>query len=266
MGYKQLKIPIVDSSGNPAWPEMFPMQKIHELEQVVGKRYFSAQMMLEYIAEERIHLDPGAINFYTDDFDRRLARIGHHDISSVSFYWDPSSGRANSDGSVCVLVYRDDKNRTAFIHDILYMVVSDDDLYPLANQCDTVLDFMQKHNLTKIAIEINGLGNALPEIIRTHALNKHRSINIMQISNHVKKETRILNAIEPILTTGHLYMREHIKKTALLSEMLAWTPIGSAEHDDGLDAIAGALAVNPWPIRPVNYISKPIHANTDFKI
>ena len=266
IGYKQLKIPIIDDAGKPAWPEMFPIEKIHELENTVGPRYFSSQMMLEYVAEERVRLDPGAINFYNDDFNSHLARIGNHDISGVCFYWDPSSGKTNSDGSVCALIYRDDKNRTAFVHDILYMTVYDNDLYPLANQCDTVLDFMQKYNLTRIAIEINGLGNALPEIIRTSALKKHIPINITQISNHVKKETRILNAIEPILNTGHLYMHEHIKKTMLLSEMLAWAPIGSIEHDDGLDAIAGALAMNPWPIRPTNYNNKQIHANTEFKI
>ena len=256
----------MDSAGNPAWPEMFPLEKIHELEQIVGPRHFSAQMMLEYIAEERVHLDPGAINFYCDDFDCHLARIGAHEISGVSFYWDPSSGRTHSDGSVCALIYRDDKTRSVFIHDVLYMTVSDDDLYPLANQCAMILDFMRKHNLTRIAIEINGLGNALPEIIRTTALKQRLPINITQISNHTKKETRILNTIEPILSTGHLYMHEKIKKTMLLSEMLAWTPIGSVEHDDGLDAVAGALAINPVPIRPANYAKKQIHANTEFNI
>jgi len=52
----------------------------------------------------------------------------------------------------------------------------------------------------------------------------------------------------------------------LLSEMLAWTPIGSTEHDDGLDAVAGALMMNPGTIRPVTFGNKLIHANTDFKI
>ena len=265
-GYKQLKIPILDNTGNPAWPEVFPLQKIHELENTVGARHFSAQMMLDYVPDERIHLDPGAINFYCDSFDNRLARIGAHEISGVSFYWDPSSGHANSDGSVCALVYRDDKNRNAFVHDILYMTVNDDDLYPLRNQCDAVIDFMQKYNLIKIAVETNGIGNALPEIIRTNAIQKHIPINISPISNHIKKETRILNAIEPLLTTGHLYMHERIKQTMVLSEMLAWSPMGSKEHDDGLDAIAGALLLTPMPIRPVNYNQRPIRANTEFKI
>ena len=265
-GYNQLKIPIIDSAGNPAWPEQFPLEKIHELEKIVGARHFSAQMMLEYVSEERIHLDPGAINFYRDDFDFHLARIGEHEISGVALYWDPSSGRANSDGSVCALVYRDDKNKTVFVHDILYMTVKDEDLYPLANQCETVLLFMRKHNLTRIAIEINGLGNALPEIIRTIAIQQHIPINITQIANHTKKEIRILNAIEPVLTTGRLYMHEKIKQTMLLSEMLAWTPIGSKEHDDGLDAIAGALTINPVTLRATAYKNKQIRANTEFNI
>jgi len=265
-GYKQLKIPIIDNVGNPAWPEVFPVKKIHEIENSVGARHFSAQMMLEYVPSERVHLDPGAINFYCDNFDVRLAKIGEHQISGVSFYWDPSSGRANSDGSVCALIYRDDKNRNVFVHDVLYMSVTDNDLYPLRNQCETVIDFMQKHNLIKIAVETNGIGNALPEIIRTIALQKHLAINIVPISNHTKKETRILNAIEPVLTTNHLYMHERVKQTMLLSEMLAWTPMGSSEHDDGLDAVAGALTAMPVPIRPMLYKQKTIHANTEFQI
>ena len=265
-GYKQIKIPIVDNAGNPAWPEMFPLKKIQELENIVGPRHFSTQMMLEYVPDEHIYLDPGAINFYCDNFDNHFARIGNYEISGVSCYWDPSSGRTKSDGSVCVLVYRDDKNSNIFVHDILYTKVSDDDLYPLAHQCENVLDFMRKHNLIRIGIEINGIGNALPEIIRNTAINKHLPINIVQISNHIKKETRILNAIEPVLNTGRLYMHERIKQTMLLSEMLAWTPMGSNEHDDGLDAVAGALAMNPYPVRAVNQRNQIIRANTDFKV
>ena len=256
----------MNSAGNPTWPEMFPLEKIRELEDIVGHRHFSAQMMLEYVPDECVCLDPGAINFYCDNFDSRFARIAGHEISGVSFYWDPSVGRSKSDGSVCALVYRDDKNSTVFVHDILYITVADDDLYPLANQCETVLDFMQKHNLLRIGIEINGIGNALPEIIRNTAIKKNMPINIIQIANHIKKETRILNAIEPILTTGRLYMHERIRQTILLSEMLSWTPMGSNEHDDGLDAIAGALTMNPYPVRAANQRNQIIHANTYFKI
>ena len=247
-GYKQLKIPIVDSTGNPAWPEVFPIEKIHEIERIVGPRHFSAQMMLEYVAEERVHLDPGALNFYDDDFDFRNVRIGEHLITGVCLYWDPSSGHTSADGSVCALVYRDDKNKTAFIHDILYLTVEDNDIHPLATQCESVLSFMQKHKTNRLGIEINGIGNALPEIMRRTADMKGTPVNIVQISNHTKKETRILNAIEPLLNTGRLFMHNTIKQTMLLAEMLSWTPIGSIEHDDGLDAVAGALTMLPGSV------------------
>lgn len=265
-GYKQLKIPIIDNAGNPAWPELFPIEKIHELERIVGPRHFSAQMMLEYVAEERIHLDPGSVHFYDDDFDIHSSRIGEHHINGVCLYWDPSSGHSTSDGSVCALVYRDDKSKNLFVHDILYMGVDDDDLHPLASQCESVLNFMQKHRINRIGIEINGIGNALPEIMRRVATARQMTINIIQISNHTKKETRILNAIEPILNTGRLYMHTRIKQTMLLSEMLAWTPIGSKEHDDGLDAVAGALMMNPISVKPLITNNGLIKANTEFKI
>ena len=256
----------MDNIGNPAWPEMFPAEKIHELERIVGPRHFSAQMMLEYVPEERIHLDPGALHFYDDDFDFRYAKIGEHVITGVSLYWDPSSGHAVSDGSVCALIYRDDKAKNAFVHDVLYICVDDDDIHPLATQCSQVLSFMQKHRTYYIGIEINGIGNALPEIMRQIANANNISINIIPISNHIKKETRILNAVEPLLNTGRLYMHVSIKRTILLSEMLAWTPIGSTEHDDGLDAVAGALTMTPHGIKSMLNKSVIMKANTEFKI
>ena len=266
IGYKQLKIPIIDNDGNPAWPEMFPLEKIHELQQIVGPRHFSAQMMLEYVSEELVCLDPGALNFYDEDFDSRYCRLGEHLITGVCVYWDPSSGRSSADGSVCVLVYRDDKNKTAFVHDILYMRVSDDDLHPLATQCEQILLFLRKHGLNRVCVEINGIGNALPEILRRVADTNSMTINIIQIANHTKKETRILNAVEPMLTTGRLFVRNTIKQTMLLSEMLAFSPIGSKEHDDGLDALAGALVMQPSPIRPLIMRNGLIKANTEFKV
>ena len=245
---------------------MFPIEKIKELERIVGPRHFSAQMMLQYVAEERIHLDPGALRFYDDDFDNKLARIGDYTITGACMYWDPSSGRSVSDGSVCVLIYRDDKHSNIFVHDILYMTVNDDDIHPLATQCSKVLNFMQKHKINRIGIETNGIGNALPEIIRHVADAKHNMVNVIQISNHIKKETRILNAVEPVLNTGRLFMHNRIRQTMLLSEMLAWTPTGSIEHDDGLDAVAGALSMAPIPIRPILLRNSSITANTEFKI
>lgn len=42
----------------------------------------------------------------------------------------------------------------------------------LSSQCDMVLDFISHHHVSRIAIETNGLGNALPEIMRDTATRR----------------------------------------------------------------------------------------------
>ncbi len=265
-GFRELRIPIFDSDGKPAWPELFSIEKIDELRKTVGERYFSAQMMLRFVAPDRARLDPDSLHLYDEDFEPRNAKIGDFLITGVTAYWDPSSGRRKSDGSVCVLIYRDDKNKHFFIHDVKYLLVSDEDNYPLARQCEMALDFLLKHSLYKIYIETNGMGNALPEIMRTVAKQRGIKIQVQKILNNKNKENRILDAIEPILTTGRLHAHRSVQFTPLLSEMLGWTPLGSSGHDDGIDAVAGAICALPSPVRPLGQGCRPFTANTEFKL
>lgn len=265
-GYKKLKIPIVDSRGNPTWPELFPSDAIEQMRQTVGARHFASQMMLESVSLERVRLDPGGIHFYDMDFDVRTARIGDDLITGLCLYWDPSTGRRHNDSSVIALIYRDDRNRRIFVHDVLYMLVSDSEQYPLSRQCDMVLDFMARHSLRRIYIETNGIGGGLPEIMRDVANRRGTNIVIQRISNSRTKSDRILDAIEPVLTTGRLYMHTRIQSTPLLAEMLGWTPLGGVGHDDGLDAVAGAIAQMPIPIHPMTASMRPITANTKFSV
>ena len=192
-------------------------------------------MMLEFIAPERARLDPDALHLYDDDFDSRRARIGDHVITGATVYWDPSTAHKKSDASVCVLVYRDDKTKNIFIHDVLYLIVPDNDLHPLARQCEMVLDFMCRHCLGRIYVETNGMGVAL-------------------------------DSIEPILTTGRMYAHRRIQSTPLISEMIGWAPYGYVGHDDGLDAVAGAICAIPTPVRPLGQSVHPFSANTEFNV
>ena len=102
---------------------MFPIDAINVLRDTVGARHFASQMMLNPVPPERIRLDPGAMHFYDDDFNLNNARIGDVSITGAAVYWDPSMAGQNSDGSVCVILYRDDKNHRVFIHDVMYMNV-----------------------------------------------------------------------------------------------------------------------------------------------
>ncbi len=266
-GYKLLKIPIVNACGAPAWPELYPLDKIDELRQIVGARHFMSQMMLEFVPTERARLDPGGLRFYDDQFDTHTARIGAHQITGVTLYWDPSTGRRKRDGSACVLLYRDDKNRNVFIHDILYLTVSDSEQFPLSCQCDMVLNFMHTRHLNRITIETNGIGGGLPEIMRDCATRTGQNIYVNRVQNTKSKSERILDAIEPLLSTGRLHAHTHVRNTPLLAEMLGWTPVGAyGTHDDGLDAVAGAIAQPPIIVRPSGHVIKTFTANTNFSV
>ena len=266
-GYKVLKIPMVNPDGTSAWPELFPLSRIEELRQTVGARHFASQMMLESAPLERARLDPGGLKFYDTEFDPHTARIGEFNITGMTLYWDPSTGRRHRDGSACVLLYRDDKTRHLFIHDILYLTVSDEEMFPLSRQCDMVLDYMRAHNLTRISLETNGIGMGVPEIMRDCAARRGANIYVNKIQNHKSKSDRILSAIEPALSTGRLHAHTRAQNTALMAEMVDWSPIGAPGiHDDGLDAVAGAIADTPIPVRATGAHIQTFTANTNFKI
>ncbi len=264
--YRLLRLPIVDEAGKPEWPQLFPIEKIDELRNTVGERHFSAQMMLQFMDETKARLDPGALHFYDAEFDARVAKINSHIITGYACYWDPSGGRSGADNSVCVMLYRDDKNKSAFIHDVVYLRTEDNDLHPLASQCEKVLDFMKLHNVKVIGIEVNGMGNALPEIMRETAQKKGQSAVVKKIINHQRKEVRILDSLEPLLSTGRLFSHVRTRSTPLLLEMLAWTPVGNMGHDDGLDAVAGGLRMQPTPLRPSGQYFRPMNAKTEFVV
>jgi hypothetical protein len=296
-GYRVLCLPIVDAACKSAWPEIFPPDKIDRLRQTVGPRHFSAQMMLEYIAEEKSRLDPDAIKFYTGEFDLRKAQIqcaecrvqsednddknmnvgtadtetAHckphtaHSITGYAAYWDPSLARRGADASVIALVLRDDKSRIAFIHDVKYLATGEDDPHPFATQCENVLDFMAAYGLRHIAVEVNGIGNALPEILRRCSITRGQPLVIRKIINSAKKETRILDAIEPLLGTGRLYAHERIRATPLVDELADWSPVATVNRDDGLDAVSGALRTPPIAIRPRG-AQQMVKARTEFSL
>lgn len=245
---------------------MFPIEKVEQMREIVGPRHFSAQMMLEFVAPEKARLDPGALHFYDAEFEARSAKIGDNQITGVVLYWDPSTGRAKRDGSACVLLFRDDKTRRVFIHDVLYLTAPDEEQFPLSHQCTTLLDFMMARDMRRITVETNGIGGGLPEIMRDCASRRGVNICVQRVSNNRAKSDRILDAIEPLLSTGRLYAHTRVQKTPLISEMLGWSPIAYSGHDDGLDAVAGAIAQPPIPVRPLGSAIKTFSANTNFKI
>ena len=146
------------------------------------------------------------------------------------------------------------------------MTIEDGDDYPMAHQCDAVLNFMSRHNMRRISVETNGIGNTLPEILRDCAIRNGRDIVVTRVVNNKRKSDRIMDTLEPLLTTGRLYCATRVRSTPLLAEMMGWSPVGYGTHDDGIDAVSGAIAATAVPVCPTGRKTQIYSANTKFKI
>lgn len=71
-----------------------------------------------------------------------------------------------------------------------------------------------------------------------------------EIAQSKRKDIRILESFDAILASKRLFVHRNIIKTPFLMEIREWKPSegskGSSKyHDDGLDAVAGAIAQQP---------------------
>ena len=63
------------------------------------------------------------------------------------------------------------------------------------------------------------------------------------------KALRILEGFDAVLAARALSVHENIKQTPFLMEMMEWQPDKNNARDDGLDAVAGALSLEPSRIK-----------------
>ncbi len=250
LGYDLLKIPILDEAGRSNWPELYSENAIQKMKQSVGLRAFTAQMMLIPVSLEKIRLNPAALIHFDGNLEieysnmNTVFKIAEFPVSHYAFYWDPSSAKKGADGSVCVFLLFNRDEKQVFIRNVIYLSVDDKEVFPMQKQCSQVLEFMLKNKINVISVEVNGIGNALPEIIRQEAEARAMNISINKVVNHESKVSRILGAIEPRLSTGRLFIHKSLLKSLIIQEFKDFVP-GEDGYDDAIDALAGAIMAVP---------------------
>lgn len=243
--YQALRIPLLNNNGESVWPERFTRIDIDRLHKNSGPRRFAAQMMLQPqpITDSRLNVD--ALRWYDDDVTyresqgRAVLSIGAKRMASASAWWDPAFG--TRDGSVLAVLFSDEEG-TYWLHDLVYLKL--DPASPLdeaSQQCRAVAGICQKYNLPSVTVEINGVGKFLPSVLRRE-MQGHAAV--IETTSKRAKDIRIVEAFDAILAAQALHVHERIAKTPFLEEMRNWRP-GSSQQDDGLDAVAGALAQQP---------------------
>lgn len=245
-GYKRLTIPVLDKEGQSAWPQRFTQADIAAMKRATGPNKFSSQMMLVAVNIAEGYLNPARLKFYDDEPclspELKGLYLSGKRLVSASAFWDPAFGTGRGDHSVLAIVFTDEDGHY-YIQNITYIRAEENGAQDEATQqCRMVAQILKKFHVPMVSVEINGIGKFLPNILRRELGRASVGCAVQEITNSRPKALRIMEAFDAVLAAGALSAHSSVKDTAFLTEMQEWRLQKSGGHDDGLDAVAGALS------------------------
>lgn len=262
--FKRLEVPILDDRGQSAWPERYRAKDIEAIRIERGPNKFLSQMMLRPINVVESRLNTALLQFYDAPLHDHLAqnslqlKIGEMKMVSCSAWWDPAFGAAKGDSSVLAIVFSDDKNRR-YLHHLEYITVKEsDERSEAVQQCEVIANLVMRYFVPRLAIETNGIGGFLPGTLKQVFKKYKVPCAILEKHSSEKKSTRILEAYDALMAAKSLYVHNAVKATPYLMEMAEWQEAKSNNKDDGLDAVAGALSLEPMRFHRIPHTVKTL--------
>ena len=159
---------------------------------------------------------------------------------------DPS-GRGSDETAAC---YLSQKNGFLYLHEMRAYRdgYTDTTLLNILRGC-------QKYGVTKLVIETNFGDGIVGELFKKHLQNTKQAIDIEEVRANVRKEDRIIDALEPVLNQHRLVCNRNVidwdynsNKQAAPEERLLYMLFyqmsrmcrekGAVKHDDRLDCLA----------------------------
>jgi hypothetical protein len=274
-GFDRLTVPVIENDVS-AWPERFSLEEIDSIRRRSGPNRFSSQMMLQPVNIAEGRLDPSLMIRYSHDLhmsdELNGLYIGDRKMVSASAWWDPAFGRGDS--SVLAAVFTDEEG-VRYLHGITYMQAEPmpEETDEARRQCRLVIAQAKRLHLPFVAIETNGIGKFLPGILRQEIAKSRISCAVLEKTSRRAKDLRILEAFDVVLAARMLRVHDSIYKSPFLNEMQEWRP-GVNGRDDGLDAVAGALSIEPIRLKRLHHTAQARNwrnggqhiADTDFKV
>ncbi len=249
--FKRLSLPLLTDKGDIAWPERYTAEDVHHLKRTNGPNKFDSQMMLKPVNIMQGRLDPDLLSVYDAplEYDRMVKAlfIGQMKMVGASCWWDPAFGKAGGDHSVCAVVFADEGGNY-YLHHLAYIRVNEkDETDEATQQARIVAQIAKDHYLPAVSVEINGIGRFLPNILRNELTRAQAPARVNERNSTRPKAVRIIEGFDALMAAQRLFIHQSICDTPFLMEMREWRPDtrSGASHDDGLDAVAGALSLQP---------------------
>jgi hypothetical protein len=212
-------------------------------------------MMCEPVNINEGILDSSTLQYYSDDIicheaGGEIVRTlcGRKLISAVG-WWDPAFGHAGGDRSIVAIVYTDEDGQYWLHHLAQIKIDGKSEADEATQQCVQVTKLARQFFIPSIALETNGLGKFLPGILRREMGAAGVACGVREITSRRPKALRIIEAFDAVLAARALHVHRSVLKTQFTKEMEDWKPDKRGGHDDCLDAVAGALSLNPVRIK-----------------
>lgn len=261
---------VIDICAGCAWPERFTRKDIEQRRRATRTlNAWDSQYHLEAKPLGEVRLDPERIRAYdAQPVVRRVngtlaMQLGQARIVGAVAYWDCSLGKVKGDASAFVLMLTDEGGR-------LYWHVCEGLTGELAEfdevtgeitggQCGRIRTLVETYHIPAVTVETNGPGGFVPPILR-RAL-KGTGCGVTEVWNTADKRKRILDGLEPPLSSRFLWAHVSVLDGPLWEQMRDFDPSVREQPDDYLDAGAGAITATP--VRIGRIVGNPTHTDRE---
>lgn len=254
---------LIDCYGKPAWPGRFSSDELEKRRKETRTiNAWDSQYQLHSKPVTEVRLDPNRIIPYDLSPVLRYANgacsmfLGATQIVGASAYWDVSLGKIKSDASAFSLVLTDARGQLYWQECIGLegeLAEFDEKGRITGGQVWQVRDLVIKYGIFRVVVETNGPGGFVPNILR-QAL-KGTGCGVGEEHSTVNKQKRILDALEPPLSSRFLWAHINVLRGPLWDQMRDFNPAVKDQEDDYLDSGAGAIAQTP--VRIGRIVGKP---------
>jgi hypothetical protein len=262
---------VIDIASCCAWPERFTREEIAlRRRKTRTLNGWDSQYMLEAKPLTEVRLDPDRLKVYAVEPRFLTANkiltcwLGSVQIVGCSLRWDPSSGNLNSDASAAVLDLQDGAGRH-YWHRAAGLTgeVAETDTkgVPCGGQVWQLCDLIETFKVPRVTVETNGIGGFAPAFLKAALKKRNLRCAVKEVDATQNKNTRILEALEPLIQSGMLWVHTSVNDGGLYEQMKSWNPTVRNQPDDLLDA--GAGAVTDQPARIGQFIGNPTGQEPD---
>ncbi len=266
-GVIELKEPaaLVDFYAEVAWPERFDAKELLKRRRKTRTiNEWDSQYQLHSKPIHEVRLDPDHMVPYDAEPSWRRVKgeltmwLGGVKIVGAACRWDPSSGKLKSDVSAVAILFQDASGRR-YLHRIVRLMgklveFKEDGATIKGGQVHQLCELVRQFRLPRVTIETNGIGGFAPSVLKGALKQRNLVCGVSELDNRANKNKRILEALEPLLSTddqlwAHVTVLDGEEgeegKGALPTQMRDWNAALANQEDDYLDAAAGAVTETP---------------------